>query len=195
MAVDLNIYDRRFFKNAKKIEAPSAQEAVKILHKRFKPKSVIDIGCGSGIYLNEFKKLGVKIEGYDGSPAAKKESKVKEYIKFHDLCKPLKTKKAFDLCLCVEVAEHLPEKCAEILINTLTGISKIIVFTAATPGQGPKSIGHINERSHKYWIGLFLKRNFIFQKKLSLGIRKEMKDKKVVWWVVKNLMVFKKYEK
>lgn len=192
MAVDLKIYDNRFFKNTIKLELPSAKEAVKILYKIFKPKSVIDVGSGSGIYLAEFKKLKVKISGYDGSPAAKKESKVKKYIKFHDLCKPLKTKKAFDLCLCFEVAEHLPEKCGEILINTLAGISKTIIFTAATPGQGPKSIGHINERPHKYWIALFKKRGFIFKKKLSLEIRKEMREKKVVWWIVKNLMVFQK---
>lgn len=195
MAVNLNIYDRRFFKNAKKIETPSAKETVKILYKKFKPRSVVDIGCGSGVYLAEFKKLKVKIEGYDGSPAAKKESLVKEKIKIRDLSKPLKLKKRFDLCLCIEVAEHLAANSAPAFIKTLTGLADKIVFSAATPGQGPKSIGHINERPHKYWIGLFLKCNFIFQKKLSLGIRKEMRKKKVVWWVVKNLMVFKKYEK
>ncbi|MFA5359910.1 MAG: hypothetical protein WC349_03055, partial [Patescibacteria group bacterium] len=144
------------------------------------------------IYLAEFKKNNIKILGYDGSPAAIKGSLVGNKIKLHDLYKPLKLKQKFNLCLCLEVAEHLEKKYAETLINTLIELSNIIIFTAATPGQGPKSIGHINEQPHKYWQKLFEQKNFKLNKKLTEKIRKEMIDKKIVWWITKNLMIYEK---
>lgn len=191
MAVDTNIYDARFFENIIKLESQRAREVVGILIKYFHPESVIDIGCGPGIYLKEFILKGVEILGYDGSPAAAEKSLVGDKIKLHDLCQPLKLDRRFDLCLCIEVAEHLPFNCAKNLINILINLSSIIVFTAATPGQGPKSMGHINEQPHEFWIDLFQKKQFIYQKKLSEKIRKEMGLKNVVWWIVKNLMIFK----
>ncbi|MDD5071590.1 MAG: methyltransferase domain-containing protein [Patescibacteria group bacterium] len=192
MAVETHIYDQRFFKNTIKLESSSAKAAVNILIKHFHPQSVIDIGCGAGIYLKGFSERGVKIKGIDGSPAAKKESPVRGKIKIYDLCRPLSLKKQFALCLCFEVAEHLPAQCAPTLVDTLTKASPLIVFTAATPGQGPRSIGHINEQPREYWIEKFKAKNFILDKKLTARIKKEMKTKKVVWWIAKNLMVFKR---
>jgi 2-polyprenyl-3-methyl-5-hydroxy-6-metoxy-1,4-benzoquinol methylase len=192
MSVDTKIYDKKFFDNTLKFEAESAQAFVSILIKHFAPKSVIDIGCGIGIYLAEFKKNNIKILGYDGSPAAINGSLVDKKIKLYDLCKPLKLKRKFDLCLCLEVAEHLKKNYAKILVNSLSDLSSIIIFTAATPGQGPKSIGHINEQPHKYWQKLFEEKNFKLNKKLTEKIRKEMINKKVVWWITKNLMIYEK---
>ncbi|MFA5359944.1 MAG: methyltransferase domain-containing protein [Patescibacteria group bacterium] len=192
MPVDNKIYDKKFFDNTFKFEADSARDFTSILIKYFQPKSVIDIGCGVGIYLAEFKKNNIKILGYDGSPAAIKGSLVGKKIKLYDLCKPLKLKLKFDLCLCLEVAEHLKKKYAKTLVNSLSELSNIIIFTAATPGQGPKSIGHINEQPHKYWQKLFEEKNFKLNKKLTEKIRKEMINKKVVWWITKNLMIYEK---
>ena len=191
MSVDVNIYDARFFTNAVKLEAPSARAVADILNKHFAPRSVIDVGCGCGVYLAEFKKRGVKILGYDGSPAALKASLVGAKIKLRDLCRPLPLKQKFDLCLCLEVAEHLPLLAADTLINTLVKSAPTIVFTAATPGQGPRSIGHINEQPHSFWVKKFQAQQYSLDKKLTAKIKREMKARKVIWWIVKNLTVFK----
>ncbi|MDD4332678.1 MAG: methyltransferase domain-containing protein [Patescibacteria group bacterium] len=191
MSVETHIYDKRFFKNTIKLEDDSAAAAVSILIKYFLPRSVIDIGCGCGIYLKEFSNQGVEIFGYDGAPAALESSLVGDKIKLHDLCVPLVINKKFDLCLCVEVAEHLPPEYANILVETLANLSDIIIFSAATPGQGPRSIGHINEQPPEYWLEKFQSKNFIFDQNISLKIKKEMEEKGVVWWITKNLMIFK----
>ncbi len=190
MPVNIKIYDQKFFSNTIKFEAESAKAFVSILIKHFTPKSVIDIGCGNGIYLAEFKKLGVEILGYDGAPAAIENSLVHEKIKLHDLCQPLKLNRSFDLCLCLEVAEHLEENCANTLIDTLTKLSDTLIFTAATPGQGPVSIGHINEQPPQYWQEKFQRKNFILNTVLTEKIKKEMSDQNIVWWLTKNLMIF-----
>ncbi len=192
MVVETHIYNKRFFDNTLKLEGDSSKAVVEILLKYFNVKSVIDIGCGSGIYLKEFLNKGIDILGYDGAPAALENSLVGDKIKIHDLCKPLDLNRKFDLCLCIEVAEHLPKKFADVLIQTLINSADLIIFTAATPGQGPRSIGHINEQPHLYWIKKFEKNNFYLQEELTKKIKKEMKEQNVVWWIVKNLMIFKK---
>lgn len=195
MAVDEYIYDKRFFENTLKLEAPSARAFVRIIVEHFKPDSVIDIGCGIGIYLKEFEKLNVEILGFDGALEAVKHSLVGDKIQLQDLSKPLELSRRFDLCLCVEVAEHLPKTSENTLINSLIRLSDTLIFTAATPGQGDLSIGHINERPHAYWKATFRKQGFNFKSKLTEKIREEMIKKKVVWWVTKNLMIFQKDEK
>jgi len=192
MAVNTKIYDQAFFANSLRFEGQSAQNFVKILIKHFLPKSIIDIGCGIGIYLAEFAKNNIDILGYDGSPAAIAGSLIGDKIKSHDLCQPLELNRQFDLCLCLEVAEHLEPACGQTLINTLTDLSKTIIFTAATPGQGPLSLGHINEQPPKYWQKLFEKKNFMLNKKLTEKIKREMKEIKIVWWLTKNLMIYEK---
>lgn len=193
MAVNTKIYDRRFFNNTIKLESQSAAAAVKILIKYFAPKSVIDIGCGVGIYLAEFEKNQVAILGFDGSPAAVSGSLVNGKIKLHDLCQPLNLNRQFDLCLCLEVAEHLEEACAPILVNSLAGAAPTIVFTAATPGQGTVDIGHINEQPFEYWLKLFRQKKILINGKLTEKIRREMIAQNVVWWLVKNLMIMEKH--
>ncbi|MFA5000533.1 MAG: class I SAM-dependent methyltransferase [Patescibacteria group bacterium] len=190
MAVEYHIYDQKFFQNTLKLEADSASAAVAVFYEQFKPKSVIDIGCGCGIYLKHFVERGVEIVGYDGSPAALKESLVGDKIKMFDLAKPLRLKKKFDLALCLEVAEHLEEKDADTLVETLTNLSETIIFTAAVPGQGPRSIGHINEQWPEYWIAKFAVKDFVFQKELTARLKAKLKNKNVVWWLTQNLMIF-----
>lgn len=192
MTVNIKIYNDKFFANTLKFESQSAESFAKILIKHFSPGSVIDIGCGIGIYLAEFEKNKIDILGFDGSPAAISDSLVDDKIKLHDLCQPLKLTRKFDLCLCLEVAEHLEESCAPTLIDTLTRLSDKIVFTAATPGQGPKSIGHINEQLPEYWKKLFAEKNYILNKKLTEKIKREMSDKNIIWWLTKNLMIYEK---
>jgi len=194
MAVESHIYNDNFFNNTIKFEAKSAWSFVDIILEYFSPKSIVDIGCGAGIYLSEFEKRGIKdLLGIDGSPHAKNSFLLtKDRLEIFDLAKHYEFKRSYDLCLCLEVAEHLEESNADILVNTIINASDIIIFTAAVPGQGPRSIGHINEQPHVYWIDKFRQKNYLFQENLSKEIREKMKEKKVVWWIVNNLMIFKK---
>jgi 2-polyprenyl-3-methyl-5-hydroxy-6-metoxy-1,4-benzoquinol methylase len=192
MAVNSKIYDERFFKNTVELENPSAPAVAEILIKQFAPKSVIDIGCGVGIYLAELAKRRVEVTGYDGSPAALANALLKDKIHLHDLCQPLKLNRQFDLCLCLELAEHLPKTCAKNLISTLTSLSSSVVFTAATPGQAPKSLGHINEQPHRYWQKLFRQKGFLLNQSLTEKIRQQMVKENVIWWLPKNLMILQK---
>src|SRR5882757_4106362 len=89
----------------------SPSEIVSILGKSLSPKSVVDVGCGTGTFLHEFKKQGVrKVLGIDG-PWANKELLAAnlEQHEFQEknLEEPIRLNEKFDLAVCVEVAEHL----------------------------------------------------------------------------------------
>jgi len=192
MSVETHIYDNKFFKNTIKFEADSASHFVNIVLKYYKPKSIVDIGCGAGIYLKEFAEKGVdKLLGLDGSPAAAEEFLLsKDKLIIFDLAKKYNFTENYDLAICLEVAEHLEKEDADILVETITKASNDVIFSAAVPGQGPRSIGHINEQPHEYWIDKFQKKNFIYLKDKTEEMRREMETMGVVWWIVNNLMVF-----
>ncbi len=192
MSSNKDIYDDYFFDRAASMEGASAIRAVDVLMRHFAPRSVVDIGCGTGLYLAAFAARGAEVKGYDGSEAAARKSPVKDKIAIRDLEKYLPADKKYDLCLSIEVAEHLRPRAADAFVDTLAGFSDTIVFTAATPGQGLADIGHINEQPHEYWIGKFAERGFGLEEDLTEEIKEEMAKRQVIWWVPKNLMVFKK---
>ena len=117
----------------------------------FKPKNVLDVGCGSGGYIWYLQYLGCKeVSGISEKSLIIPENK---YIK-HDLAQSFDLEKKYDLVICLEVAEHLSENAALKLIKDIDKHSKrIIVFSAAEINQPGKD--HINCKKIDYWIDLW----------------------------------------
>lgn len=132
-------YTKTFYRNNIKMTDKSAEILIKELINLYpKIDSVLDLGCGNGLYLDKFIKSGItNVVGIDGSINAKKESVIDEkYITIGDLSKNLNLIKSFYFTECIEVAEHLPAEFADILVdNVCSSGSEIILFTAAKPGQ------------------------------------------------------------
>lgn len=126
-----------------------------------KPKSVLDIGCGQGNWLNICMELGVDdITGIDGDYVSQSELKIPiDKFKSHDLMKPLNLERQYDLAMCLEVGEHIPDAKAETLVESLVKHSNAIVFSAAVPGQG--GVNHINEQWPWYWKEKFEKHRYV----------------------------------
>ena len=116
----------------------SAQAVVPLINSWVQPRSVVDVGCGTGVWLSVFREYGAKrilgIEGTHVDPDWLRISK--DSIRFIDLSQPFEMEETFDLALCLEVAEHLPERSAPILVRSLTSLAPIILFSAAIPLQG-----------------------------------------------------------
>ena len=63
-----DLYDANFYDQQSKGSYESAKIIISLLLKFYKPKSVIDIGCGVGTWLKAFEENGIKkIKGIDGS--------------------------------------------------------------------------------------------------------------------------------
>ncbi|MDO8594374.1 MAG: class I SAM-dependent methyltransferase [bacterium] len=157
----------------------------------YKPKQVNDFGCGCGIYLREFERLGAEVFGVDGSPAAQRNLAI-DQNKFllADLTKPVSVSGKYDCAISFEVAEHIPTSTSETLVNNITRASDLVVFTAAHIGQGGHD--HINEQDPSFWVALFQKKGFEFLAEDTRKIRKALSDAGAIFWLVDNFSVFKK---
>lgn len=184
------IYSKKYFDIENGMTLPTAKDVVEILMEEFKPKSVADVGCGTGVYLREFQKKGIKIKGYDASRNAMEGAFInKSLIEFQDLTKELISKR-HDLVISFETGEHIPKEYSDIFVKNITKLGNIVVFSASQPYQGGRY--HVNEQPSEYWIKIFEQNSFRYIPKKTKILRKKFEDRKCVWWLPKNALVFQK---
>jgi len=152
------------------------------------PVSIVDVGCGIGTWLAVAKDLGINdLLGIDGNYVDRSLLlKFLENDKFlsKDLNQSFVLDRNFNLCICLEVAEHLPESSAHHLINSLAGLSPVILFSAAVPNQGGQN--HLNEQWPEYWAEKFSKHEYVF-----LDIIRPLiwNNPKVEFWYRQNIFL------
>jgi 2-polyprenyl-3-methyl-5-hydroxy-6-metoxy-1,4-benzoquinol methylase len=125
------------------------------------PASVLDVGCGTGTWLRAATELGVGDGlGIDGVVVPEDALHVpRSHIKVLDLSSPFDLGRRFDMVLCLEVAEHLPESAARGLISSIVLHSDSVLFSAACPGQPGQH--HVNCRWPQYWQEQFNSLGFV----------------------------------
>jgi hypothetical protein len=182
-----NLYDQEFLKLIRAGSLRSARVVVPLVMDLVAPRSIVDVGCGSGAWLSVFAAAGVRdLIGLEGSPVDPQISDVQpSVIQVCDLSKPFYLNRGFDLAVSLEVAEHLPEDSAASFIESLTQLAPVILFSAAIPGQ--TGVGHVNEQWPTYWCGHFSKFGF----KVCDCLRDRLwLDRRVEWWYRQNLLLF-----
>jgi SAM-dependent methyltransferase len=125
------------------------------------PKSVLDVGGGTGGFVAEFRRRGVAdVLGVEGAWAANAPLALpRDCFSFHELDRPLELGRTFDLVLCLEVGEHLEAARADLLVDSLTRHTAAVCFSAAVPSQG--GTHHVNEQWPDYWADKFRARGFV----------------------------------
>ncbi len=125
------------------------------------PRSVIDVGCGAGTWLDAFREAGVDdLMGIDGARVDDDLLQVpRELVTVADLRRPLAVTRRFDLAICLEVAEHLPARAAADFVAGLAALAPVVLFSAAVPYQG--GTGHVNEQWPSYWQAHFDDHDFV----------------------------------
>jgi cyclopropane fatty-acyl-phospholipid synthase-like methyltransferase len=165
----------------------AAKQILPFLLSLKKVQSILDIGCGTGTWLKTALDFGVKdILGIDGVEIDQKELKISadQFIN-QDLTSAINLNRHFDMLLCLEVAEHLPEEYAKTLIDTLTAHSDFIIFSAAIPNQGGQN--HLNEQWPDYWQKLFLSKGYY---PCDLLRNVFWNNKEVEWWYKQNMLIY-----
>jgi SAM-dependent methyltransferase len=148
-------YSEEFFDFVEISAGRSAHHFVGRLDLGFEVGSVLDVGCARGIWLDAWARRGVQdIFGLDGVHV-KPASLLIPAAKFQptDISKPFQLDRKFDLVECLEVGEHIPISCARTLVENLVRHGDVVLFSAATPGQGGEF--HVNEQPLEYWAALF----------------------------------------
>jgi SAM-dependent methyltransferase len=153
-----DIYSPRYYQTMVEPYAQhSAPQMAKSIVEAFHPKSVIDVGCGSGALLVALRKLGIRqLLGLDSSDAGLNIATARglNTRRFDITTGRWACTECFDVVVSMETAEHLPPNVADRYVELLCSLAPVIIFTAAQPGQG--GVGHVNEQPQKYWVDRFL---------------------------------------
>jgi len=183
-------YDEDYAKGALKNPA-RVKNFCKIAAEMFRPLSVIDFGCGIGVVLSYFEENGKDVLGIDGSFRNKKFALIdKNDFLLFDLRNEFNNKRRYDLCFCLEVAEHIEEKYSDRLIKNLTGASSNIIFSAAPPGQPADC--HFNLKPSEWWIGKFKKFGYEFDILSTEDFKNRLQSSsEVPSYYRDNLMIFR----
>lgn len=185
------VYDAAFFDAIDTSSSASANRMALDIMRVTGARSVYDVGCGAGQLLNSFRRAGCSsVSGCDGSAVAV--HRVRERgisATVVDLRNPPVAKCRYDVCTCLEVAEHIDARHADKLIKYLCSTAPVVVFSAATPGQGGHD--HRNEQPHEYWVRKMALHGFALDNAATEELRASWhKDRNVAAWYSRNVMLF-----
>lgn len=187
------LYNNRFYENVRLTAEKSVNSVLEALKQSYTGEihSAVDLGCGTGGWLQGIKAVfdeNAIIYGYDGDYVDRKMMAIpEEHFEAWDLTKPIQSNCKYDLAISLEVIEHLPEESSDVLLNSLTSFSDLILFSAAVPCQG--GTGHVNERPISYWIEKFEECGYEFHDVIR---PKVWNDKNVSFWYKQNIAVYVK---
>lgn len=184
-------YDDEFYLALREGARKSATVIVPLVLHYVQPRSIVDVGCGTGTWLSVFRDHGITdILGVDGTHVNKELLEIPESCFLtSDLRSPFRLDRQFDLVVSMEVAEHLPAECAGIFVDTLAGLGPLILFSAAIPLQG--GTHHVNEQWPDYWAALFERTGYVPVD----PIRKRVwRNPDVDFWYAQNPLVFVRRE-
>lgn len=150
------------------------------------PSSILDVGCGTGVWLRAALDLGVSdIYGIDGVGISVQDLRFpSRYFRRQNLLSTWDLGRRFDIAICLEVAEHLPPEAAPQLIASLVQHSKLVVFSAAAPAQAGQH--HVNCQWPSYWQEIFNRHGY----RCDDAVRWRLWERQVVEpWYRQNMFI------
>jgi len=181
-AESLTMIDYDHAANVHTMTGPAA--ALKTVFGSGRPNSLLDVGCGTGTWLRAAMDLGVaKAVGVDGIAVSDELLQVsRDTIKVIDLTSPFRLGERFDMAICLEVAEHLPESCAAQLVDAIEAHTDLVLFSAACPGQPGQH--HVNCQWPSYWQDHFNRCGFFCEDSIRWQI---WSDPRIEPWYRQNV--------
>ncbi len=157
---------------------------------KFDLRSVLDLGCGTGVNMKWFKEMGCQVLGVEGCQTAIAQARCSP-IAQHDYTQgPYVPDEKFDLCLCTEFVEHVEQKFEDNWFATMKSC-RYVLMSHAVPGQGGHH--HVNEQLADYWVSRFRFHGFDYRHHDSILIT-QTNDRVRSPWGRPTLMLFERID-
>ena len=181
-----HVYSTEFYDRQKDGSFRSAQRVLPHLVELTSPRSIVDVGCGLGTWLAAALEMGIQdVLGLDGPYVDRQLLRIpQDRFLAVDLTRPVTVHRTFDVALCLEVGEHLPESSAGDLVESLTRLAPVVLYSAAVPKQSGEH--HVNEQWQNWWVELFQTRDYVA---LDCIRRRVWDDPQVDWWYAQNMLL------
>jgi cyclopropane fatty-acyl-phospholipid synthase-like methyltransferase len=135
---------------------------------KYNVKTMLDIGCGPGGMVLLARDKGIESYGIDGDYSIQRPG-VDSYITIHDYeLGPSKLELTVDLIWSVEFVEHVWEKYQDNYMKDFQR-GNFVLMTFAPPGKSGHH--HVNCQEAEYWIEVFKKYGFRYDKDITDTIR------------------------
>jgi SAM-dependent methyltransferase len=157
------------------------------------PRSVMDVGCGTGVLLDELRARGVEARGFEYSAVAlaycrQRGLDVAQFDVERDELPEYFNRS--DVAVSMEVGQLLAPEYSDRYVSLLCRLANTVVFSSAVPGQD--RVDSVNAQRHEYWIRKFAANGFHHDEALSAEWRCAWKTARVAKWFRRNVMVFRK---
>jgi hypothetical protein len=164
-------YDEVFYQSVTHRAQIAASEIAQIVSENLQIQSLMDVGCGEGIWIHEFVQKNPQLRFALGCDLTERprillksltaiNSQLELEIRVEDFeLTNLQVNRSIDLAICLEVVEHLTPKAAAHLFDNVLVKSKYLIFSGAVKGQG--GTGHINENSISFWNQELVRRGLV----------------------------------
>ena len=178
-------YNAEFYDTIRAGCIQSAEVVVPLLMARYRPRTVVDVGCGEGYWATEFHAAGCDVLGIDGDHI--QATTLGDRLVHADLEDFLPEVGRFDLAVCLEVGEHLPQTRGRSFVAELCALADVVVFSAAIPHQ--TGAGHVNCQWPSWWATWFEEHDYGADGTLRWVI---WNDDRVEPWYRQNLVVYER---
>lgn len=148
------------------------------------PLSVVDFGCGLGLYVRDLRLAGLRAGGFDGNPATPAISEGR--CQTADLSEAsLDLGTSWDWALSLEVVEHIPDLHEEAFLRNLDRHNRrgIVLSWGNQPGHG-----HVNIRDTDYVERRLEAMGYTYEAETSESLRRAA----TLAWLQLTVMVFRR---
>jgi hypothetical protein len=184
------MYDAEYFQAIEREEGPFASRLASYLSKLPGVRVVVDLGCGPGTYTRALRAAGVDCRGTDSSPCVPEGPEFKHVDLASVDYREWVAGVGADLCLCLEVFEHVDLSLADEAVRAACATAPLILLSAAHPGQG--GAGHVNCQPKSYWLEKFCRRGFYYCPEETEAVVAYARSGYHMGWFTMNAMMLRR---
>ena len=153
-------------------------------------KTAVDMGCGPGYYVANWRSHGLDFAGYDANPHTRELSRRMlpaddEPCGVADLTEDLGEADVFDLVVCKDVLPYIPGAKLDKAISNLARLSRSYVLVGCTVSDRQSQMRHFRHDAQVI-IGCFADHGFVLDKDRTRELRISMKPQEYYLFTLKN---------